>query len=240
MSKLIFEKPRRTRAEILRDAAGPRRLLEDVERARLESSNEPREKQCVGACRRVLPLSAFAFTGGKSAGRKNKCESCRITEECARRAARPEKWKEYRATQYATNAANIKAAKQKRLAPGTEAHRRALEANRSWCRRLKTRVFTAYGNICECYGESNPALLTVDHVNSDGAEHRKQMKHGKSWTTLYQWAEANHFPPSLRLMCWNCNLGAFRNPGNRGICPHQQELNIVTMALEHQEQQLAA
>lgn len=37
-------------------------------------------------------------------------------------------------------------------------------------------VYEAYGNQCVCCGESNPKLLTVDHMNNDGAQHRRDLK----------------------------------------------------------------
>ena len=34
------------------------------------------------------------------------------------------------------------------------------------------RVLDHYGRACSCCGETEPAFLTIDHVNNDGAEHR--------------------------------------------------------------------
>lgn len=91
-------------------------------------------------------------------------------------------------------------------------------------RELKMAVFVAYGGpICVCCGEKNAAFLTLDHVNNDGATHRRL---SGSTTTFYQYLKRLNWPkePSLQVMCANCNWG---KRVNNGICPHQElQLNI--------------
>ena len=73
-----------------------------------------------------------------------------------------------------------------------------------------------YGKSCYCCGESIYELLTLDHINNDGSKHRKELK----TSTMWSWACKNNFPKdSLRLSCYNCNLG--RNSTKEKICPHQ-------------------
>lgn len=83
-------------------------------------------------------------------------------------------------------------------------------------------VFTHYGGVCVCCGESNPKFLTIDHKNNDGAEHRKSVG-PNSWggrsEVMYRWIIRNGFPDSLQLLCWNCNCG---RSTNGGICPHKE------------------
>jgi hypothetical protein len=80
--------------------------------------------------------------------------------------------------------------------------------------RLRDRVFKAYGNACVCCGESTPEFLVIDHVNRDGAKHRKEVL----GAALFKWIIANDFPPSLRILCANCNTGREKNGG---VCPHE-------------------
>lgn len=82
-------------------------------------------------------------------------------------------------------------------------------------KRNKEQAYEAYGNQCACCGESEVLFLTLDHVDNDGGEHRKQIR---STDRLYVWARKNGYPPNLQLLCWNCNLGKYRNGG---ACPHQ-------------------
>ena len=76
-------------------------------------------------------------------------------------------------------------------------------------------VFNYYGGLfphCECCGESHWEFLTIDHINGDGAEHRKQIK-----GNLYLWLIQNNFPDGFRILCMNCNWSI----GMRGYCPHR-------------------
>lgn len=89
---------------------------------------------------------------------------------------------------------------------------------RQWRDSLKKRVFTAYGSRCACCGESRPRFLTIDHVQNDGAEHRRRLGRNaySSWLDM----ERRGFPPEYRLACWNCNSGRYYNGGT---CPHEAQ-----------------
>ena len=87
---------------------------------------------------------------------------------------------------------------------------------------LKREILEAYGNHCACCDETEPLFLTIDHINQDGAEHRRSIG-GQRWaaggTNTYRWLKQNGFPrDNFQLLCSNCNTGRARNGG---ICPHQ-------------------
>lgn len=86
--------------------------------------------------------------------------------------------------------------------------------------RKKTRdlVFEKYGNVCQCCGEWRNKFLSLDHINNDGNAHRKDIGGGGRF--LYHWAVKNGFPKTLRLLCFNCNMGRHLNGGK---CPHEEE-----------------
>lgn len=86
-------------------------------------------------------------------------------------------------------------------------------------RQNKIEVFNHYGNRCTCCGETEPLFLTIDHINNDGAKHRKLLfkKGGGSHGGFYHWIIKNHFPKEFQILCWNCNSGKWLN---KGICPH--------------------
>ena len=79
-------------------------------------------------------------------------------------------------------------------------------------------VYAAYGNVCNCCGETNSLFLTVDHVNNDG--HKDKDKNGDrySGTSLYIRIIKADFPPEFQILCYNCNMGKARN---KGVCPHK-------------------
>ncbi len=82
---------------------------------------------------------------------------------------------------------------------------------------LRREVINAYGNQCSCCGEKEYLFLEIDHVNNDGAEHRKII--GSSAKALLMWIKKNKFPTSMQILCANCNQGKKRNGD---ICPHKQ------------------
>lgn len=87
---------------------------------------------------------------------------------------------------------------------------------REYHRQNKKICFDHYGRMCACCGiEFDERFLTLDHVNNDGAAHRKEI--GNS--TLYRWAIKNKFPDLLQTNCWNCNMG---KSVNGAVCPHQE------------------
>lgn|SRR3990167_2632035 len=75
---------------------------------------------------------------------------------------------------------------------------------------------------CVCCGEKEVLFLALDHINNDGAKHRKELKTSKNVASghrIYKWAKDNNYPPIFQILCHNCNFGKWRN---KGICPHKQ------------------
>ena len=95
-------------------------------------------------------------------------------------------------------------------------------------------VLDHYGRRCACCGEAQVVFLTVDHVNNDGAEHRKTV-HASG---IYRWLLRRGFPPGFQILCFNCNCGKQRNGGT---CPHQNQnqdqRQIQDQGQNHQEDQ---
>src|SRR3990172_6832112 len=50
-------------------------------------------------------------------------------------------------------------------------------------RAARVKALTAYGGRCRCCGETEPKFLVFDHINNDGAVHRRELR-TKSATTL--------------------------------------------------------
>ncbi len=83
---------------------------------------------------------------------------------------------------------------------------------------LRLEVFAAYGGaVCVCCGETHVEFLSINHINNDGADHRKQMwKKIKTGGNIYGYLKARSFPPGFNVMCMNCNFSV----GHHGYCPH--------------------
>lgn len=90
--------------------------------------------------------------------------------------------------------------------------------------RLKSEFLAAYGNKCECCGETEPDFLTVDHKNNDGEEHRKKIaptkKRGGNSSEVFRVLRKEGWPNYVRILCFNCNFGRRARPGFE--CPHKR------------------
>lgn len=78
----------------------------------------------------------------------------------------------------------------------------------------KLRVQGKYGGKCVCCSETEPAFLTVDHVNGSGNAHRQTVR----GDDFYKWLDSNSVSEEYVLMCFNCNTGRWVNGGT---CPHR-------------------
>jgi len=100
-----------------------------------------------------------------------------------------------------------------------QAHRKAInEGNASRREAVRHDVYMAYGGYrCACCGETERAFLSIDHINNDGAEHKRACNLRTS-EQFYRWLKRNGFPEGFQILCMNCQWGK-RN--NNGVCPHQ-------------------
>lgn len=94
---------------------------------------------------------------------------------------------------------------------------------------MKIKCLLYYSNkeypVCECCKINNIDILTIDHVNGDGRNHRR--KHNITGGGIYRWIIKNNFPIGYRVLCFNCNSGKGKNKE----CPHiltRNNINIKT------------
>ena len=95
----------------------------------------------------------------------------------------------------------------------------ANENAKTYLQKIKKICYAHYGNECTCCGESEPAFLSIDHIDNDGAEHRREQGTKGSGTWLYLWLIRNNFPTGFQILCWNCQWGKQL----LGICPHKDD-----------------
>ena len=88
-------------------------------------------------------------------------------------------------------------------------------ANTRTRRKAKQDVLVAYGRSCACCGETEPVFLTIDHIDGNGAEHRRQINN-RGGSSFYYWLRQNGYPEGYQVLCWNCNSAKHIN----GTCPH--------------------
>lgn len=182
------------------------------------------ESQDLRTCRKcgdTKPLDEFAKVYCQtSRGRQYKSHTCLICsrkhsaqKERVRRAAKPEAY----------------AAVRKRWYGNPENKAKAKQQKKRYHQTLKDEVFEAYGGYrCSCCGETTPCMLAIDHVDNDGAEHRKKLGLAKGWAkssapglngaTMYHWLKNQGFPSGFQVLCYNCNISKHRN---KGVCAHK-------------------
>ena len=98
------------------------------------------------------------------------------------------------------------------------------EKNKVQCqnnqRKLRFAALSAYSSegtpTCACCGEYYLEFLAIDHINGDGAEHRKEIGTGSG--RLYYWLRDHDYPEGFRVLCHNCNQAL----GHYGYCPHEK------------------
>lgn len=151
-------------------------------------------------------------------------------KEAARRATRryrathPERVETYNATARIRRRERYRTDEEYRETAKRRSRQVMPEAQRLRRARLKDQVFSHYGAVCACCGETEKIFLTLDHVNDDGAEHRRKMT-GKSGresggtVRVYLDVIRRGFPDDFQILCYNCNCGRFRNGGT---CPHKR------------------
>jgi hypothetical protein len=144
-------------------------------------------------CKIDKDISDFARATRMKDGHRNTCKSC---------------WAAQMREYYAAN-------EDKRIARA--------EYCRDYRAVIVEKVLRHYGGRCACCGETNPLFLTIDHINSDGAEHRRKLsKNGNGRTVsgdkIYRQIVKENFPEIFQVLCYNCNCGKQRNGGIS--CPH--------------------
>jgi hypothetical protein len=80
------------------------------------------------------------------------------------------------------------------------------EVRAAYARSIKIECLESYGGCkCQC-GENDVTVLTLDHVNDDGAEHRRETN--TRGLNFYFMLRKNGFPsdPPLQVLCMNCNI----------------------------------
>lgn len=98
-----------------------------------------------------------------------------------------------------------------------------LVTRRAYVSKVKDEIYNAYGGYrCACCGITEPVFLAIDHINNDGAAHRKKLR--ASGTSLHLWIKRKGFPKIFQILCHNCNWGK-----RFGVCMkagHSAKVNL--------------
>lgn len=83
---------------------------------------------------------------------------------------------------------------------------------------LRAEALAAYGDACECCGETTVEFLNIDHIEGVPPSHRSKSGARLFGRPFYYVLKREGFPDTCRILCFNCNLGRERNGG---VCPHK-------------------
>lgn len=93
--------------------------------------------------------------------------------------------------------------------------------------RMRDAVFAAYGGYrCVCCSETEKNMLTLDHVNNDGGQDRRDNPRMRGSWQMYEYLISHGFPPGLQVLCYNCNISKHRNGG---VCSHKLKEGSTTI-----------
>lgn len=103
--------------------------------------------------------------------------------------------------------------------------KRRYDAQQVHNRLLKIEVLTHYGNgKCACVqcGYDNDMALSIDHIEGDGATHRRVTHTTAGGYKLYRWLKRHDYLGGFQTLCINCqwikrqanNEYSWKQPGN--------------------------
>ncbi len=93
----------------------------------------------------------------------------------------------------------------RRLRSGTEKQAKYNIRQKAIKRKIKIDVMTKIGGCCKLCGLDDIEVLTVHHINNDGAEHRRQLSKGVSGYAFYTALRRTGNYKGLECRCFSCN-----------------------------------
>jgi hypothetical protein len=147
-----------------------------------------------------------------AAGKSFYCSDCRREKHIEWRRKNPERWAQLQAK-----------SRKKRLSDPAKLEKERKRGRDYW-QRMKLDAMNAYGGpVCACCGETGLSFLSIDHVNNDGAEHRRSLGYGEgngsgAYAATLRWMKRNGYPPGFQVLCMNCNHS---KEVNGGVCEHR-------------------
>jgi hypothetical protein len=78
--------------------------------------------------------------------------------------------------------------------------------NKKTQEKLKKEVFSHYGNCCNNCGETNINILTLDHINGGGREHKRNITSTSLGNRFYGLLKKNNYlsDSPIQILCRNC------------------------------------
>jgi len=78
---------------------------------------------------------------------------------------------------------------------------------RNWALKIEALEYYStkgHPNCLYC-GEDDVDVLCIDHIDNDGARHRKAIG-CTDGSNFYKWLKKNNYPEGFQVLCYNCNM----------------------------------
>lgn len=192
-----FEIQRKSQAAVQRFCS--QRCYHDA-KAGIVTIGEITLKTC-SECGETKPLDGFFKMTSRVIGVQAKCKDCRAA--------------------YKAKTIGERRVKNRERRQANKAYYR--EKYKQYRQTLKKRTIDNLGGVCACCGIEDIRFLCVDHINNDGAAHRKSLfgnRRGGCSTKVYRAIHNEGYPrDKYQPLCFNCNMAK----SFYGTCPHQED-----------------
>lgn len=213
--------------ERLRNHNDPRTIERERKRTAEKSKQRKERREMIRQeptlkcyrCKNVFPKTLEFFcpdkTKVKNGGFTSDCKDCRT--EARKTLYDPKK----RQKQKERNSLGLCMHCIEPLAPGSKNFcLKHIQRAKDLRQNLRRDIYEHYGNKCACCGESDVRFLSIDHVNNNGAEERRQSRSRFTGVGICRHIQRNNYPTDYQLLCFNCNFAK----GIYGTCPHRLDL----------------
>ena len=153
-------------------------------------------------CKNELPIGMFGIHSREKDGRNCYCKECKKRMDRKHWQENKDKINKQQRNYYSENKEKIGIRNKNYILKNMDKHREWGTKSRN---KLKAEVFSHYceGEIkCKC-GVNNLYLLTIDHINGNGSEHRRK-ENIKTGYGTYRWLKKNNYPNGFQVLCFNC------------------------------------
>lgn len=156
------------------------------------------------------PLEAFQVYDAERGRRRHECRECTAERYRGYAAHSVEQIRKNSRRHYEANREKI-IERSAEWAKENPDKRRKIALSHYY--RLQDEAIKAYGGyVCSWCGIDEPLVLSIDHIDNNGAAHRKELGF-LGGARFYKWLRDRGFPQGFQVLCMNCNHAKHRNKG---------------------------
>jgi len=165
-------------------------------------------KKCY-RCSQDLPFDMFGKNKSKPNGHSTECKKCKSAMDKVYQDQHKEEIKDKKQQYYLGKKYEIIKKVNEYIDKNRHKHNLWHTVSKN---RLKAEVMTNYsgGNLkCKNCPEVDLGILTIDHIEGNGADHRRELfgdnRKGGGYK-FWQWLKRNNYPEGFQVLCFNCQF----------------------------------